>query len=53
MAAANDLALLKAAGKFSPLPIADCRSAHMGGTVATIVFPNPSLQGFSPKLAGI
>ena len=49
--AANDLALLKANGKFSPLPIAASRSAHLGGTVATIGFPDPSLQGFSPKLA--
>ena len=31
----NDLALLKAVGKFSPLPIAASRSAHLGGTVAT------------------
>jgi hypothetical protein len=36
--AANDLALLKAVGKFSPLPIAASRSAHLGGTVATIGF---------------
>jgi S1-C subfamily serine protease len=49
--AANDLALLKADGKFSPLPIAASRSAHLGGTVATIGFPDPTLQGFSPKLA--
>jgi len=49
--AANDLALLKAVGKFSPLPIAASRSAHLGGTMATIGFPDPSLQGFSPKLA--
>jgi hypothetical protein len=48
--AANDLALLKADGKFSPLPIAASRSAHLGGTVATIGFPDPSLQGFSPKV---
>jgi len=49
--AANDLALLKADGKFTPLPIAASRSEHLGGTVATIGFPDPSLQGFSPKLA--
>jgi S1-C subfamily serine protease len=49
--AANDLALLKVEGKFSPLPIATSRSAHLGGTVATIGFPDPTLQGFSPKLA--
>ncbi len=33
------------------LPISSSRSAHLGGTVATIGFPDPSLQGFSPKLA--
>ncbi|HZM01882.1 MAG TPA: serine protease, partial [Candidatus Saccharimonadales bacterium] len=33
------------------LLIAASRSAHLGGTVATIGFPDPSLQGFSPKLA--
>ena len=49
--AANDLALLKADGRFAPLPILPSRSAHLGGTVATIGFPDPSLQGFSPKLA--
>ena len=49
--AANDLALLKADGKFSPLPIVASRAAHLGSAVATIGFPYPSLQGFSPKLA--
>ena len=49
--AANDLALLKAAGRFAPLPILPSRSAHLGGTVVTIGFPDPTLQGFSPKLA--
>jgi S1-C subfamily serine protease len=48
---ANDLALLKAEGKFSALPIAASRGARLGGSVATIGFPNPDLQGFSPKLA--
>jgi S1-C subfamily serine protease len=48
--AANDLALLKADGKFSPLPIAASRSAHLGGTVATIGFPDIGLQGFAPKV---
>jgi S1-C subfamily serine protease len=49
--AANDLALLKAVGRFAPLPILSSKSAHLGGTVATIGFPDPTLQGFSPKLA--
>ncbi len=47
----NDLALLKATGKFSPLPIAASRAVRLGGTVATIGFPDPTLQGFAPKLA--
>ena len=49
--AANDLALLKAAGKFAPLPIAASRTVKLGGTVATVGFPNIGMQGFSPKLA--
>ena len=36
--AANDLALLKADGKFSSLPISFSRSAQLGGTVATVGF---------------
>jgi S1-C subfamily serine protease len=48
---ANDIALLKAEGKFSPLPIAASRAVKLGGTVATVGFPNIGLQGFSPKLA--
>ncbi|HTX20278.1 MAG TPA: serine protease [Candidatus Aquilonibacter sp.] len=48
---ANDLALLKADGKFSPLPISSSRSAQLGGTVATVGFPDIGLQGFAPKLA--
>src|SRR5271154_3071728 len=36
---------------FKPLPIAASRTAHLGSTVATIGFPVPDLQGFSPKLA--
>jgi TPR repeat protein len=49
--AANDLALLKATGKFSPLPIAASRTVKLGATVATVGFPDTGLQGFSPKLA--
>jgi S1-C subfamily serine protease len=49
--AANDLALLKAEGKFVPLPLAASRAAKMGSTVATVGFPNIGLQGFAPKLA--
>ena len=49
--AANDLALLKAVGKFTPLPVAASWGAKLGGTVATVGFPNIGMQGFSPKLA--
>ncbi len=49
--AANDLALLKAEGKFSSLPISPSRSVKLGDTVATIGFPDIGLQEFSPKLA--
>ena len=49
--AANDLALLKAAGRFAPLPIAASRTRALGGTVATVGFPDIGLQGFAPKLA--
>jgi S1-C subfamily serine protease len=49
--AANDLALLKAEGRFASLPIASSRTVKLGGTVATVGFPNIGLQGFAPKLA--
>lgn len=49
--AANDLALLKVEGTFSPLPIAASRTVNLGGTVATVGFPDIGLQGFAPKLA--
>src|SRR5205814_3668930 len=41
----------KAEGKFAALPVAASRSMKLGGTVATIGFPNIGLQGFSPKFA--
>ena len=49
--AANDLALLKAVGAFQPLPIAASRAVKLGGTVATVGFPDIGLQGVAPKLA--
>jgi S1-C subfamily serine protease len=49
--AANDLALLKAEGKFAALPVVTSRPVKLGDTVATVGFPNISLQGFAPKLA--
>lgn len=49
--AANDLALLKAEGKFAALPVAASRGVKLGRTVATVGFPNIGLQGFAPKFA--
>jgi S1-C subfamily serine protease len=49
--AANDLALLKADGRFAPLPIASSWAVKLGGTVVTVGFPVPGLQGFAPKFA--
>lgn len=48
---ANDLAVLKADGDFSALAILPSRAVRLGATVATVGFPNPELQGFTPKLA--
>lgn len=47
----NDLAVLKIADSvYTALPIASSRHIRLGQIVATIGFPNPSIQGFSPKL---
>ncbi len=48
---ANDLALLKADGKFSTLSVTTSRAVKLGSSVATVGFPNIGLQGFAPKLA--
>jgi S1-C subfamily serine protease len=47
----NDMALLKAEGKYASLPVVLSRKVQLGATVATVGFPNIGLQGFSPKLA--
>jgi S1-C subfamily serine protease len=49
--AANDLALLKADGKFVALPIASSRTMHLGNSVVTVGFPDIGMQGFAPKFA--
>jgi len=49
--AANDLALVKATGTFSPLPVSMSKGVKLGATVATVGFPDIGLQGFSPKLS--
>jgi TPR repeat protein len=46
----NDLAILKISGSFAAAPIAREKSAKLGEKVFTIGFPNPTLQGFSPKI---
>ena len=51
MDATNDLALLQAQGRIAALPVAASRGVKLGGTVATVGFPNIGLQGFAPKLA--
>ena len=45
------MALLKAAGKFTALPVITSRGVRLGATATTVGFPNPGLQGFAPKLA--
>jgi len=46
----NDIAILKAAGTFPVLPLADSGTVGLGDAVTTIGFPNPRVQGFSHKL---
>jgi TPR repeat protein len=46
---ANDLALLKATGNFSALPVIDSRRVRLGSPVVTVGFPGAPLMGFSPK----
>jgi hypothetical protein len=41
--AANDLALLKADGRFAPQPIAASRTVTLGSTVAMVGFPTSDL----------
>ena len=48
---ASDLALLKVNGYFDPLPVVSSRKVRLGATVATIGFPNVTLQGAAPKLS--
>jgi len=45
--AANDLALLKAEGRFAALPVAASRGVKLGDTVAMVGFPNIGLQWFT------
>ena len=47
----NNLPPLKAEGRIAQLPIAASCTVKLGGTVATVGFPDIGLQGFAPKLA--
>ena len=47
--AGNDLALLKAEGEYTALPVGSSFDVKLGDTVSTIGFPLIDLQGVSPK----
>lgn len=47
---ANDLALIKVEGQFDALAVERARTVSLGTSVFTVGFPNPGLQGFSPKM---
>ncbi len=47
---ANDLAILKADGKFTPLAIDDSLNVKRGAKVATVGFPHLDFQGIEPKV---
>ena len=46
---ANDLAILKVDGSFSPLPVVRSSTMRRGDSVFTLGFPNTQLQGSSVK----
>lgn len=46
----NDLAILKAEGRFRPLPVAPSGTVRRGAAIVTMGFPNVSLQGIEPKV---
>jgi tetratricopeptide (TPR) repeat protein len=48
--ATNDIALLKIDGTYHCLPLGDSSGTSLGQTVFTVGFPEPELQGLSPKL---
>lgn len=47
---ANDLAILKLEGEFTPLPIDDSLPVKRGAKVVTIGFPHSDIQGVEPKV---
>lgn len=46
----NDLAILKAEGDFSCLPVANSRGIRRGTSVITIGYPHIDVQGLEPKV---
>ncbi len=46
----NDMAVLKAEGEFTALPLRSSRGVSLGEPVFTIGFPNAAVQGLEPKL---
>ncbi len=46
----NDMAVLKAEGEFTALPLRSSRGISLGEPVFTIGFPNAAVQGLEPKL---
>lgn len=48
---ANDLALLKCEGQFAALPLRSSSGVRLGDRVVTLGFPNPDMQGKSPKFS--
>jgi S1-C subfamily serine protease len=46
---ANDLAIVKAEGHFTSLPVASSAKVKLGDPVSTIGFPLPALEGTAPK----
>lgn len=47
---AADLAILKAEGRFVPLPVGASAAVRRGEAIVTMGFPNVSLQGIEPKV---
>jgi TPR repeat protein len=45
----NDLAILKAEGRFTPLHVRGSRSLRASDRVATVGYPSPDVQGLSAK----
>lgn len=47
---ANDIAVLKADGRFKAIPVASSRTAKRGQSVITVGYPNADIQGLEPKV---